>query len=72
MTTLGEWSFLLAQTSAISIVVRPKWLVGVAVAARDAFALSPDALPAAIGRVSRLDEPLVLDAFLSEGGENAP
>ena len=72
MPTLGEWTFLLAQSSAISAVVRPQWLAGVAVGARDAFALAPDAVPKVPGQVSRLDEPFVLDAFLNEGGEHDP
>ena len=72
LVTLGEWTFLLAQTNLITNVRRPNWLDGVAVAAREAFALSPDAVPKVAGQVSRLDDPVVLESFLSEGTDNAP
>lgn len=72
MTTLGEWSFLLAQTTALAPVLRPQWLSRSALGASETFSLPPDAQPSGKGQVSRLDDPTVLDAFLNEGGDRAP
>ena len=72
MTTLGEWSFLLAQTTAIAPVLRPQWLNRSALGASETFSLPPDAKPTGKGHVSRMDDPTVLDAFLNEGGDHAP
>lgn len=71
MTTLGEWSFLLAQRHPIAPVQRPQWLRRTALAAAETFALAPDGSPNVAGQISRLNEPAVLDAFLHEGGDNA-
>jgi spermidine synthase len=72
LTTLGEWSFLLAQRNAITPVSRPEWLSDSALGALETFALAPDSLPAGKGQVSRLDEPAILDIFLSEEGDHVP
>jgi predicted membrane-bound spermidine synthase len=71
MTTLGEWSFILAQPGTLGSVVRPQWLKDSLLGAAETFALPPDASAAANGPVSRLHDPAVLDAFLSEGGDHA-
>jgi spermidine synthase len=72
LTTLGEWSFLLSQKRAIAPVSRPEWLRDSALGALETFALAPDSVSSAKGQVSRLDEPTVMEIFLSEEGLREP
>jgi spermidine synthase len=71
MTTLGEWYFLLASPTRI-----PENLRAVAAAAPfnapQSFVFPPDAIATQKGRVSKLDDPAALDAFLEETGDNDP
>jgi predicted membrane-bound spermidine synthase len=66
MTTLGEWYFLLASHGPFQNE-SADWRVSAA--SMQSFVIPPDALPTQAGRVSRLDDPAAMDAFLEESGD---
>ncbi len=68
MTTLGEWYFLLASHEPLHTELAD-WRVSAA--SLQSFVIPPDALPTQAGRVSRLDDPAAMDAFLEESGDDA-
>ncbi len=72
MTTLGEWSFILASPATISNVPRSKTVKPVDEATAVSFSFPPDAVSEQAGQVSSLDDPVALEAFLEENGGNAP
>jgi spermidine synthase len=72
MTTLGEWSFILASPTNISAGPRSRTAINVDAATAVSFSFPPDAVWGKTGQVSRLDDPVALEAFLDENGEDAP
>ena len=71
MTTLGEWYFLLASLAplpepSLDTVQSPG-----SAQSLQSFVVPPDARSAHLGRVSRLDDPAAMDAFLEESGDES-
>jgi len=69
MTTLGEWYFLMASPTAIPEELPQAQLQSATSMALESFVIPPDALPTLPGRVSRLDDPAAMDAFIEESGD---
>ena len=71
MTTLGEWYFLLASFAPIPEESLNAPGAPGSTASLQSFVVPPDALPMQPGRVSRLDDPVAMDAFLEESGQDS-
>ena len=72
MTTLGEWSFILASATGVSNMPRPDTTIALERAPSVSFSFPPDAVSGKDAQVSKLDDPVVLESFLEENGEDAP
>jgi predicted membrane-bound spermidine synthase len=68
LTTLGEWSFILASVREMPPVMRGSFLARTALLARETFIFPPDTRPTQLPKnlVSTLDEPVTMDLFTDE------
>ena len=72
MTTLGEWSFILASPTNVSNMPRKDTAIVFEKPPSVSFSFPPDTVSGKDAQVSKLDDPVVLESFLEENGEDAP